>query len=244
MKCERIFAVLIVIAISTNLSAAPVTFEGVDPGAGPANPRPNSNAAAANFDAAAGSLGAVNLINFESAPLGNFAVLNIAPGVTAALSGTDADGGIRTQATFFSGTTPETLGYNTTSGGARFLGVVPTGNGIDARLALNFSPAIQAFGTYLTGLGTASGNLFVVFNDGSNQSISVAGSASGGAKFFGFTDPGASIVQVALELRNVSGSRDIFAVDDLRFVPIPEPSTIALAMCLTIAGLARIRRRS
>ncbi len=238
MKCERIVAVLIVIAISTNLSAAPVTFEGVDPGAGPANPRPNSNAAAANFDAAAGSLGAVNLINFESAPLGNFAALNIAPGVTATLQGTETDSGI------LAVVGDATLGFNTTSGGARFLRVAPIFDVGTARLIFDFAQSIQAFGTYITGLGTANGNLFVLFNDGSNKSISVPGSATGGAKFFGFTDPGTQIVQVTLELQNVSGTRDIFSVDDLRFVPVPEPSTIALAMCLTIAGLVRVRRRS
>jgi hypothetical protein len=221
------------------LVAAPVTFEGTDPGAGPGGARPNSNAAAASFDAAAAGLGAVNLINLESAPVGYFASLGIAPGVTVTLQGNESpSAGIRNDVGSV------TQGYNTTSGGAKYLNVFPIINVGTARAIFDFTQPINAFGSYLTGLGTANGNLFVLFNDGSNQSIPVVGSSSGGAKFFGFTDAGASIVQVTLELRNVTGSRDIFGVDDLRYVTIPEPTTTALAASLCVSILTLFRRRN
>ena len=126
------------------------------------------------------------------------------------------------------------------------LSATPTGGSLNpiSFATFNFNQAIEAFGTYLTGLGTANGELFVLFNDGASQSIPVVGSPSGGAKFFGFTDQGAKIVQVQLELRNViNGTRDIFSVDDVRFVLVPEPASLVLAVGLSLGALACRRRQ-
>src|SRR5262249_50700595 len=60
-----------------------IVLTGRDPGAEPDQPHPNSDAAAARFDGVAGMFGAINLIDFESAPLGDFSSLRIAPGLTA-----------------------------------------------------------------------------------------------------------------------------------------------------------------
>jgi hypothetical protein len=229
-------AALSLLACATLLAAPITTFEGTDATAVPGGPRPNSNAAAANFDAAAAVLGAVKLINFESAPLGSFTSLDIAPGVTATLQGTDTGGGIIADGG------NSTTGFNTTAGGTRYLKFSPIFDIGTARLNFNFTPAVNAFGTFITGLGTASGSLFVLFNDGSSQSYPVTGSSTGGAKFFGFTDPGAAIVQVGLELRNVTGTRDIFGVDDLRYVTVPEPAAAILA-AFAVFGLCRLPRR-
>lgn len=228
---------------------AQVVFQGRDPGAGPASPRPNSNAAAAAFDAAAGALGTLNLIDFESAPLGNFSALSVAPGVVATLAGTtasatDADPGI-TDVPGNSG-----LGYNTTAGGTKHLRFVPLFNGGTATATFSFADPVQAFGAFFTGLGTANGDLFVTFNDGTSQELPVAGVGSvvGGAQFFGFTDAGRSISSISLQLRNVTGSRDIFGIDDVRYVSaaevIPEPGTFAplAAGLLFFAAVARRRR--
>lgn len=229
-------------------SAALITFEGRDGGVGPGGARPNSDAAASSFDTAAGLLGTVNLIDLESAPLGNFAALAISPGVTATLSGTDSDGGIRTTPTYFGGTTPAILGYNTTAGGEQFLGVVPIFNIGTATLGFLFDDAIQAFGMYITGLGTANGNLFAIFDDGTSQQISIVGGSDGGVQFFGFTDAGKNIIAIDFELQNVSGTRDIFAVDDIRFVNarvVPEPTTLTLWSLGAVAlfGLGWRRRK-
>ncbi|MGD2182965.1 PEP-CTERM sorting domain-containing protein [Lusitaniella coriacea] len=243
---------LLAIGIGTQpASAAILTFTGQDVGATPADPRPNSDVAAANFDTAAGVLGAVNVIDFEDAPLGNFAALNIAPGVTATLTGTDTEGGIVTTPTLFGGTTPNTLGYNTTSGGEKFLGVVPVHDIGTMSVDFSFAEPIQAFGSYLTGLGTANGDLNVLFDDGTSQMLSVVGDSSGGSLFFGFTDAGKSIASVSLRLTSVMGSRDIFAIDDVRFVAasspsssVPEPSSMLgiLGIGTAVAALALKRK--
>ncbi len=211
----------LVLGIAATATAQPVRFDGIDAGAAPGSPRPNSDAAAAAFDAAASGLAPLEIIDSEVLALGNFSTLEIAPGVTAILTGTDSSGGIVADGVGIWGTT--ILGYNTTAAGQQFIGFAPLFNIGTASLELLFDEPIQAFGTYVTGLGTANGNLFVEFDDGSMQSLPVAGAPSGGVLFFGFTDAGAAIVRVVLELSNVFGSRDIFGVDDLRFVSANTP---------------------
>jgi hypothetical protein len=214
----------------SGVNAAVITFTGIDPGAGPGDTHPNADAAAANFDAAVGGLGTLNVITFEGLPIGNFSSRQLEPGVTATLTGTasDANAGI----TNVLG--DSTLGFNTTLGGTNHLRFVPTGTTSTAIARFDFTLPIDAFGMYLTGLGTASGNLHTTFFDGSSQDLAVTGSSSGGVKFFGFTDVGKKISIVSLELRGISGSRDIFGIDDLRSVMVPEPSTLVLLAGLSV----------
>ncbi len=236
-------AATILLAGARQGSAALILFEGSDAGAGPSDVRPDSDLAASGFDMAAGLLGPVSLIDLESAPLGDFASLEISPGVNLTLSGTAPEGGIRTAATYFSGS--RQVGYNTTFEGEQFLGVVPIFAIQTATLGFQFDDPIQAFGMYVTGLGTANGDLFAVFDDGTSQEISITGALSGGVQFFGFTDAGKSIVEVSFELRNVSFSRDVFAVDDIQFVQAaPEPSTLLLLGTGLLAAAAYRRRKN
>src|SRR4051794_15989976 len=96
--------------VTCPVDAAIVTFSGIDPGVGPTDPRPLSNAAAASFDAAAGLLGPSTLINFESAPVGGFTSLLVAPGVTLTQTGgasTIANAPVATPASLY--------GFNTTT---------------------------------------------------------------------------------------------------------------------------------
>jgi len=217
-----LLAVLILGVTASQASAILTLFEGADPGVSAGGARPNSDAAAAAFQSAAGSL---STIDFEAAPLGNFGSLGVAPGVTVNLSGTDSGGGIRNDSS-------TSTGYNTTTGGSQFLGVWPLFNNAVASATFLFASPIDAFGAYLTGLGTATGALHVMFDDGSLQDISITGSSSGGVQFFGFTDPGASIISVALELLNTGSSRDIFGVDDVQFASSNVPETGTTLFCL------------
>ncbi|RLT20429.1 MAG: hypothetical protein DWI29_03865, partial [Planctomycetota bacterium] len=67
--------------------AGVITYSASDAGAGPADPRPNSNAMAASFDSNASALGSLSIITFESAPLDAFTNLTISPGISISGSG-------------------------------------------------------------------------------------------------------------------------------------------------------------
>ncbi|MFO0961149.1 MAG: PEP-CTERM sorting domain-containing protein [Isosphaeraceae bacterium] len=211
-------------------AADPILYSGSDPGVGPGGARPNSNAAAANFGAAAALLGPVNLINCESLPLGTFTNLVAAPGVTITSQNNAA--GVVTGDDVI-------LGYNTTAGGSRFLQDSATGD--PSGFNFTFATPIQAWGAYFTGVGTSSGTVTIRFNDGTARSYTVAGSTSGGVQFWGFTDAGRSISSVSALL--VGGTGDVWGLDDIRFVAVPEPASVLMAgMGLACVGWIARRR--
>ncbi|MGB5959327.1 MAG: hypothetical protein WBG73_01610 [Coleofasciculaceae cyanobacterium] len=201
--------ILLIATIASPASAAIITF--------------NSNFAmspsqldvnldnATEFDAAANTVGINNLINFETVPLNIFNSLSVAPGVIATLINNDG-GRISSE--------PNTeYGYNTTSDGSQFLQFRPTFGISTASLNFNFVEPIQGFGAYFTGLGTAAGNLNVIFNDGTNQQLLVTGNPFGGSQFWGFISPGSLINNISLSLNGVTSlSRDIFGLDDIRYI--------------------------
>jgi hypothetical protein len=204
-------------------NANPIVFSGGDGGANSTDPRPNSNATAASFDAAAGALGITSLINFESAPIGTFHSLVVAPGVT--LSGTDFTGNSSGQSIRNSpfGSPDRLFGYNTTAGGANFAFI----NG--GFLTFTFASPIDAFGGYISGLQLDRET--IKFNDGTNQTITIPniGSGAGGVQFLGFTDLGKQITSVMLDTRTPSFPLgDFVGVDDVRFThtaaAVPGPS--------------------
>ena len=84
-----VLAIGIVLVFAIQASATPITFYGLDNGVGPGGARPNSDAAAASFALATGP---TSLINFESAPVGDFATLGLGGGVSVALVNRDPTG--------------------------------------------------------------------------------------------------------------------------------------------------------
>jgi|SwirhisoilCB3_FD_contig_31_3185782_length_798_multi_3_in_0_out_0_1 hypothetical protein len=219
------------LSFSLPAHAALITFAGSDAGANSTDPRPNSTTAAASFDAAAGALGGISLINFESAPLGSFSSLTLAPGVTA--SGSDTS--IRDTPV---GSPDNLYGYNTTSGGANFESLF----GGTADFA--FTTPIDAFGAYFAGLqGSLVGQEIITFSDGSTQTINLP-NLSGGIAFVGFIDSGKSITGIHINVLN-----DIVSVDDVRYgpsgpSPVPEPSSLLLLAGGMIAFAGRFRQRA
>ena len=209
-------------------SAAPIyTFAGSDPGAAATDPRPQSDAAAANFDAAAAALGAVSLVTFEDLRTGQFNSRTVAPGVTAVQTDYDTSlGGILGAGSSY---VSAVLGYNTTPGGEKFLSFVPQVDIGSAQLDFVFATPVQAWGAYLVGLeSNIAGSVAVQFTDGTDYSYPLSESVGGGPQFFGLVAPGRSIAKISLAETGISVTRDIYGVDDMRYVAVPEPGSLLL----------------
>lgn len=191
-------------------------FSGMDPGAYVYDARPSSDQAAADFDEAARTLGELHVIDFETLAEGPFDTLEVAPGVTVSQSGTTTEGGI-VSGCFMDCASDVRRGYNVTPDGDQYLGL-PLIFGVGtATIDFDFETPIRSFGTYVIGLGTANGDLYLEFDDGTPRIISVSGAAQGGVQFVGFTAE-SPITRVRLALRNVvGGSRDNFSLDDVRY---------------------------
>jgi hypothetical protein len=246
------------VAGATRPAAADImTFSGADPGVGPGQPRPQSDAAAAAYTASAAKPGSPQLVTFESLPIGNFQKLQIAPGVQANLIHMDQGSAPGINFGISKGAdpsiyTPEQIkqyGFNTTPGGSQFIQVAPQLNAGTATARFDFAAPIVAFGVYLTGLGNASGDLHMMFNDGADHDFAISGSPLGGVQFFGFTGAHGSVRSVSLEFLNVNGpSRDLYGIDDMHYTlaPVPEPSPLVLAAlgAAVVTWAFRRRRRS
>jgi hypothetical protein len=200
--------------------AAPQIFTGSDPGANSTDPRPLSNAAAAAFDTVAASLSPLSVITFESAPVGTFSSLQVAPGVV--LSGED---GVQIRDTPFN--QPESIyGYNTTPGGSHFASNDLLGTSL---ITFSFSQPISAFGAYISGVQNSGET--VIFSDGSTETVPIpAGGFSGGIVFVGLIDPDSLFTRVTINVAFALGASDIVGVDDVRFpaAVVPEPSSMTL----------------
>lgn len=221
-----------------------ITYTGYDPNVAPGGPHPNSNTAAANFDAAVGSF---KLITFEGLPIGNFATRTIAPGVTVTLTGTDSDPATDPGIT---NVNDQLLGYNTTALGTQHLRVVPPwGDNPGVNLSLTatfaFNTPIVAFGVYLTGAEVdLEGTISLDFNDGSAQTLPVTKNAVAGVQFLGFTDFGRPISSVTFtEVAPFWNNRDLYGIDDLRYGSIPEPGSLTLFLVGAAALVLRSLRR-
>jgi hypothetical protein len=208
---------------------APITFYGADL-AGPSEPRPNADAAAAAFDAL---LASSSLITFEELPVGNFGTLEVLSGVTVTLTNTDASvgAGIANVDAHL----PDARGYNTTPGGQNHLRVVPPFSSfLGGTVTYSFASPIDAFGTYLTDTDAPlPGPITVTFFDGTHRVLSVPKPAVGGASFFGFTDSGSAISSVSFHTGPTDLFRDVWGMDDVRFrtagsVAVPELGTMLL----------------
>jgi hypothetical protein len=209
-------AIFLVALLAAPLQGALVVYSGSD-SANSTDPRPNSDAAAASFDAAAAGLGPLSLIDFESAPLGLFNNFVVAPGVT--MDGLDAfslDQEIRDTPI---GPPDGLFGYNTTVAGSQFVSMIA------GDLTFSFSTPVHSFGAYISGLQLDFTT--ITFSDGSSQTVPVPNPSStdGGIAFVGFTDAGLPISAIT-----ISTIGDVLGVDDVRFGLVPEPSTLVLAL--------------
>ena len=235
-----LFGLAFVLLTNVQAQATLIWFSGIDKGVGPGDARPNADLVKQAFVTEAGP----NLVTvqFEDLPIGPFTAHVVGPGITATLVNSDPQiGGI--VANGWSGP-PQTTGFNTTSGGQKFLAFVPNFQAATSSLTFTFSDPIQAFGAYITALeSNVDGVVHVIFNDGVAQDFPLPETDIGGAQFFGFTDAGKLISQLVFQEVQVGAIRDIWGIDDILVAhSVPEPSTCAL---LAIGGvvLHRVRRR-
>lgn len=256
MTFRKLF--LVALLASAQLSqAAVIRYDGRDAMVGPTDARPNSIAAHNAFVAAIGS--SYFTLTFEGLPTGYAQTLNFTTFKFDQV-GTDnyvfggpsaGDFGQYTGVTKNTDRTdPPTLGFNTTAGGDTFLRFTPKFDIGTAGATLTFNTPIEYFGAYISGLGSAAGTLNAKFNDGSAQSLGIAGGPGGGVQFFGFTSFGNPITRLDLVLDDVFDTRDIYSIDDVitslkpDFIDdrkIPEPASASLI--LAALGLLAMRRR-
>ncbi len=205
-----------------------ITYSGVDNGAGERDPRPNSDAAAVSFDAAVGSR---DLITFEGLPVGNFASLPVAPGVTVTLTNTSSDA-----CAGIANVNNTDLGYNTTAGGQNHLRVAPGFDGPDVSVTFAFASPIGFFGAYLTGTEMFyDGSITLNFNDGTKRTLLIPkNNFRGGVQFYGFTTFGMSISSVTFQEAGPFTTQDIWGIDDVRYGP-PAGVTRSPTMLLLVA---------
>jgi hypothetical protein len=163
---------------------------------------------------AAGAFGTTNTITFENLAPGYYPQFTAAPGVTVTTPPPNYGPG---NSGISNTTFGKLYGFNTTPGGANWLGF-PGGSATFA-----FSSPTNSFGMYLTGLQTdLTASLTVNFDDGTSEVLQLPVTVNGGAEYYGFTDA-VAISSVTI----TGGSSDAWGIDDVTY-NIPEPTTIII----------------
>jgi hypothetical protein len=236
--------------------SSPITYTGIDQSPLPSTPRPNSNTAAANFDAAAALLGPVNIITFEGLTVPSSSSFTAASGVNVAYSGDYWNSVPTGTGTYYSGVNNvmvnNSWGFNTTTGGSQYLGLAPlpaSTSNIIASITFSFAQPTNAFGGYFSGLEMLPDTItlnYVTVNGTYSLVVENATIDDPAVRFFGIidTDP---ISQITLTVFVPAGTTnyDWWGLDDVRYASstaVPEPTTMLL-LGSGLLGLLGLRKR-
>lgn len=230
-----------------SLVACPVSAQtfttGYDATTGPGAPRPNSTAAAAAFDIAIAPLGMVGTADIENLAPTTDTNLVVTPTLSATFI--NADTNFNTVVDI----DDQSLGYNTTVGGSRFLRINPLLNAATASLRLSFAEPVAAAGFYLTGYESGSLGPSLVSYTGVASTYSPTASGLGGVEFIGFTAaPGEFFSDITITWTNPNNTnRDFWGVDDVRFAGnravVPESGTLLLLTPVLLCGIGLMMGR-
>jgi hypothetical protein len=227
--------------IASEAKASVVVYSATDVGAGLGSPTPNASAAAASFATAAAAIANVSTVNFESAPVGSFTNLGIAPGVS--MNGTNLYGNPMPILNTPNYPADSALdGFNTTPGGSNYVEME------GGSLVFTFAQPTQFFGAFFTGVQSFFFQDTITFTDSNGlQVVSIfnPNTTNGGVTFVGFTDAGESITSVTITSGSIGTSQnpgygDFIGVDDVSFQAVPEPSTLTLASMAVVGGLVQV----
>jgi hypothetical protein len=208
--------------------SSPITYTGIDRTPLPSTPRPNADAAAAKFDAAAALLGPVNIITFEGLTVPSPSSFTPALGVNVAYSGEYWNSVPTGTETYYSGVNNVMVnpqwGFNTTAGGSQYLGLAPipaSTSNIIASITFSFAPPINAFGGYFSGLEMSPETItlnYVTVNGTHSLHVENATIDDPAVRFFGITDTD-PIFQITLTAFIPAGiiNYDWWGLDDVRY---------------------------
>lgn len=229
---QRIAFTMATIVLFASTAHAQVNYVGHDAVFSPQAPRPNCNAAQANWTTAASGLGAVNIINFENPPVPppgqtTYTTLNLGQGVTLTAN-------VATQPFTIANNgnpLPEDAanGFNVTPAGAIRCSLVNQPHNASISYTFSFATPIQAFSLYATGEGNTmpQATLSLNYNDPAPQSTPMPSTI--GARFAGFTDAGQSINSVTFTFGVGTNGfvQSFISLDDIRWVHIGQPPVCA-----------------
>lgn len=230
----QLLAAVAALAVAGSAQAATTTYTGSDNGIGPGGPFANSATAEIAFKGAASAFGGLVTETFEGLANGN-GPYSLAGGASASITGNNFGPN-------FTGINSTTLGvvygFNTTSGGSKWLGF-PVGTA-----TINFGGGgTNGFGFYLTGLQTVFGaSITLTQLDGSQQVFNIAKNINGGAQYFGIVDS-TKFTSVSI---SAVGDNDAWGIDDLTYNSgvVPEPASWAMLIAgFGLVGAAQRRRQ-
>lgn len=238
MKVFRLAFAGLLFGSVVSAQAALRIFCGMDAVQFPSDPRPNSNAAFAQFVVVAASNNSMSVANFDELPdAQKVGSIGSNASIASALN-LDANSGVNSADDVI-------LGFNTSPSAGKHYRLSAIDTSATMGIRFDFATAINSFGAFFTGVGTSGGTAYLKWtNSRGTQTLNLQELSGGSVQFCGFTDIGETFTSVSLIVDPENGFvQDVIGVDDVAYSncnPVPEPSTMAV---IGLGGLALLRKR-